>query len=140
ELRLNATVERIERSNGRVSGVTLANGERLDAQVVVMNGDASHAGPMLGDPKRVELPARERSMSGFVMLIGLKRKLPDVHHHTVYFSKDYRAEFRQLFDERRFPDDPTVYVNVPSRSDASCAPEHGEALFVMANAPADAEP
>ena len=140
EIRLNATVEHIERSNGRVSGVTLADGSALPAQVVVMNGDASHAGPMLRDAKRVESPPRERSMSGFVMLLGLGRKLPDIHHHTVYFSKDYRTEFRQMFDDRRFPADPTVYVNVPSRSDPSCAPEHGETLFVMANAPADAEP
>jgi len=139
-IRLDAPVASIEQSNGHVSGVTLESGNRLPAQVVVMNGDASHAGPMLGDPKRVETPPGERSMSGFVMLLGLKRKLPDIHHHTVYFSRDYREEFRDLFGRRRFPEDPTVYVNVPSRSDPSCAPEHGETLFVMANAPADAEP
>lgn len=140
DIRLNATAELITRADGRVSGVALADGTQLPAQAVVMNGDASHAGPMLGDPKRVESPPRERSMSGFVMLVGLRRKLPEVHHHTVYFSEDYRTEFRQLFDERRFPEDPTVYVNVPSRSDPDCAPAHGETLFIMANAPADAEP
>jgi phytoene desaturase len=42
-----------------------------------------------------------------------------------------------LFDERRFPDDPTVYVSAPSRSDRSLAPAEGETLFVMANAPAN---
>jgi phytoene desaturase len=59
-----------------------------------------------------------------------------VQHHTVCFSADYPLEFRQLFNEGRLPEDPTVYVNVPSRTDAAMAPEDGESVFVMANAPA----
>ncbi len=78
-------------------------------------------------------PQTERSLSGFVLLLGLKRKLEGLRHHTVYFSRDYRAEFAQLFDEGRFPEDPTVYVCAPSRTDPGTAPEgwrdalrHGE--------------
>jgi phytoene desaturase len=41
-----------------------------------------------------------------------------------------------MFDEQRFPDDPTVYVNIPSRTDPTVAPAGGETLFIMANAPA----
>lgn len=139
-MKLNATVERIARKDGRVAGVALASGETLAADVVVMNGDASCVPAMLGEPGPTEAPPADRSMAGFVMLLGVNRKMPEVHHHTVYFSKDYRTEFQQLFDERRFPEDPTVYVNVPSRTDPDCAPPGGETLFVMANAPADAEP
>lgn len=70
-----------------------------------------------------------------MLLVGLKRKLPGLAHHTVYFSSDYPAEFSQLFDERRFPSDPTVYVCAPSRRDPTLAPPDGETLFIMANAP-----
>jgi phytoene desaturase len=139
ELRLNAQVESIERNNGRVSGVRLADGECIKADVVVMNGDASHTPRLLGETTSGALAPAERSMSGFVMLLGVGRRLPALAHHTVCFSADYRREFDELIVERRFPTDPTVYVNMPSHSDRRVAPTNGETLFVMANAPADAE-
>jgi phytoene dehydrogenase-like protein len=80
-------------------------------------------------------------MSGLVFLWAVRRTMPELHHHTVFFSADYALEFHQLFDERRFPDDPTVYISASSRTDRSVVPGgDGETLFVMANAPADAEP
>ena len=134
-LHTGARVESIEHNAGRVRGVRLADGTGLAADVVVMNGDAALTNALLGRGDAAQ-PQSERSLSGFVLLLGLKRKLEGLRHHTVYFSKDYRAEFSQLFDERRFPEDPTVYVCAPSRTDAGAAPEGCETLFVMANAPA----
>jgi phytoene desaturase len=110
-----------------------------------MNGDVSVVRSMLGPGSDGEadeaaegtLPHEERSLSGLVFLLGIKRTRPELHHHAIYFSGDYHWEFNQLFDERRFPAEPTVYVNVPSRSDRSVVPGEGETLFVMANAPAN---
>ena len=137
ELMTNAAVERVTHSSGRVKGVRLADGRNVDADIVVMNGDAGYLDRLLGRLEQAELPPAQRSMSGYLLLAGSRRRLHGTHHHTVCFSADYRAEFRQLIDERRFPDDPTVYVNMPSRSDPSVAPEGCEGLFIMANAPAD---
>lgn len=134
-LHTDARVSSIEREGGRVRGVRLADGTGLEADVVVMNGDATLTNQLLGESNGTE-SLTERSLSGFVLLLGVGRKLGGLGHHTVYFSKDYRAEFSQLFDERRFPDDPTVYVCAPSRTDPCVAPEGCETLFVMANAPA----
>ncbi|MGB8510421.1 MAG: phytoene desaturase family protein [Pyrinomonadaceae bacterium] len=131
-----ARVESIEHHGRKVRGVRLAGGERLAADAVVMNGDASTTNEMLG-VKAKSMGERERSLSGLVFLYGVKRTLPELRHHTVYFSSDYRREFTQLFDERRFPEDPTVYVSAPSRSDRTLVPGDGETLFVMANAPAN---
>lgn len=133
-------VARILATDRRVRAVELEDGETVECDAAVMNGDESTAGALLGEPGTGELPEEERSLSGFVMLVGLRRRLPDQAHHTVYFSEDYPREFRQLFDEMRFPDDPTVYVCIPGRTDASVAPPDGEALFIMANAPASGAP
>ncbi|MET0650741.1 MAG: phytoene desaturase family protein [Pyrinomonadaceae bacterium] len=134
-LHTGARVRSIEHSGGRVRGVRLEDGTGLDADVVVMNGDAALTGALLGENNGAQAQS-ERSLSGFVLLLGLKKKLDGLKHHTVYFSEDYRAEFSQLFDKRRFPGDPTVYVCAPSRTDAGAAPDGCETLFVMANAPA----
>ncbi|HZH89744.1 MAG TPA: phytoene desaturase family protein [Pyrinomonadaceae bacterium] len=136
-LRTGARVERIERDGRKVTGVALADGTRLPADTVVMNGDASLANAMLGVEGDAQ-PAHARSLSGLVFLVGVRSTMLRVPHHTVYFSRDYAREFAQLFDERKFPDDPTVYVSAPSRSDRSLVPDGvGETLFIMANAPAN---
>ncbi len=139
EVLTNAPVVRIHCQDRRVCGVELAGGETLPAEVVVMNGDASRTASLLGQ-QGPQIPPRERSLSGFVMLFALRDSPGDLPHHSVYFSSDYRKEFHQLFRERKFPDDPTVYVNMPSRTDRSMTPGFGEVMFVMANAPADDEP
>ncbi|MGA9769753.1 MAG: phytoene desaturase family protein [Blastocatellia bacterium] len=135
-LLLNATVERITYEGKKATGVRLANGAHLPADVVVMNGDASAAPRLLGCEQSADLPPRERSLSGLVFLLGVRRRLPELAQHSVYFSADYEREFGELFDERVFPSDPTVYVNMPSQSDRSLVEGEGETLFVMANAPA----
>ncbi|GIV56031.1 MAG: phytoene desaturase [Candidatus Kapaibacterium sp.] len=129
-------VRRILHRNGRVYGVELECGDVLEADVVAFNGDATVAHQLLGSGQPA-LKRIERSMSGVVFLVGLKSRLPeDVFHHTIAFSHDYRKEFAELFDERKFPTDPTVYLNVTSKTDPATAPPGGETLFIMANAPA----
>ncbi len=134
---LNSAVTGITRKQQRITGVQLVNGEVVQADAVIMNGDASWTDTLLGRPGAQPLPEAKRSLSGLIFLFGLKSTRPDQPHHQVFFSADYQTEFRQLFDERRFPDDPTVYINMPSRSDRSMVPETGEVMFVMANAPAN---
>jgi phytoene desaturase len=136
---LEAPVEQIERSGRRVTGVVLRDGTRLPADVVVMNGEVATVPGMLRErPEPTVLPEAERSMSGLVFQMGIRRTMPDLHHHAIFFSADYRREFQEIFDERRFPTDPTVYLNTASRSDRGVVPGgEGETLFVMANAPAN---
>jgi phytoene desaturase len=133
----NSRVARIECAAGKVAAVQLADGARIPANVAVMNGDASYVPQMLGENDSNGLAQAERSMSGFVLLLGVKRTMPELHHHAIYFSADYQREFDELFEARQFPTDPTIYVNAPSRSDRSVVPGEGETLFVMANAPAN---
>ena len=135
EILLASPVTAIEQQQRRVTGVRLASGATLPADAVVLNGDASTAPKLLG-ASAAPLPVSERSLSGLIFLVGVQRPLPELLHHNVYFSADYADEFRALFETRTFPDDPTVYVSAPSRSDPTCAPPSGETLFIMANAPA----
>jgi len=135
-----ARVQRINHDRGQIRGIQLEDGTNIESDIVVMNGDVSCTSELLGEDPGSSMKPSDRSMSGFVMLLGIRRTLPQFKHHTIYFSEDYKQEFSQLFDERRFPDDPTVYVNMPSRSDRSVVPDGGETLFIMANTPANVEP
>lgn len=134
EIRKLCRVSSIARQGRRVRAAVLEDGATLPADIVVMNGDVATAPGLLGETS--DAAPGDRSLSGLVLLLGVRRKLPALGQHTVYFSPDYPAEFDQLFRRRVFPTDPTVYVNIPSRNDPSAAPEGCETVFLMANAPA----
>lgn len=133
EMLSGATVECIECEGRRTRGLRLAGGVRLAADVVVWNGDAAGLARALGAPAEAE--PGSRSLSGVILLAGLRRRPAGLQAHTVLLSADYAHEFADLFERRRFPRDPTVYVHAPA--DPALAPPAGEALYLMANAPGE---
>jgi 1-hydroxycarotenoid 3,4-desaturase len=61
-------------------------------------------------------------------------------YHNVFFSGDYAAEFRQIFAERRPPDEPTVYLCAQDRDGHAGPGQNGEErVFLLANAPANGD-
>ena len=126
---------------GRVTGVRLASGETVAADVVVADVDAAHLYadllPDRGGRRRVR--AAGRSTSGFVLLLGAAGRTDALGHHTVLFSSAYRQEFVDLAAGRP-PADPTVYVCAADRTDPSAAPPGHESLFVLVNVPSHDDP
>jgi len=133
ELRTSARVAAIERNPQRATGVRLADGNCIVADAVVMNGDSAATAELLD--RKVEIDAASRSMSGVVLLCRASQSNLRAHH-TVFFSADYAAEFDQLTVERKFPEDPTVYISAPRVTDETAS----SGFFAMANAPAIAKP
>lgn len=136
-VRTGADVVAVTESGGRVDGVRLANGSTLAADVVVANADATHLyRDLLPRPRLV--PRGQPSLSGFVVLLGLRGRTPGLAHHTVLFPAHYDAEFDAVFGpEPGPPDDPAVYVSAPD--DPALRPhDDAEAWFVLVNAPVHA--
>jgi phytoene desaturase len=133
-VRTGAGVSRIDAAGGRVHGVRLAGGGRAAADVVVANADAlSVYRDLLPDPARLARLA-DRSLAGFVLLLGVRGRTPGLAHHTVFFPSDYDAEFDAVFgDPGRPASDPTVFVTAPA--DPAVRPDGHEAWFVLVNAP-----
>jgi phytoene desaturase len=117
---------------GRVRGVRLADGTRVEADAVVAAADAlSVYGDLLPTPRRAR-PLDARGLAGFVLLLAVRGTTPGLAHHTVWFPPDYDAEFDAAFAGRAV-EDPAVYVSVAD--DASVRPDGHEAWFVLVNAP-----
>ena len=93
--------------------------------------------PLPAVRKRLQkLERQEPSCSGFALLLGVRGLHPELAHHNIFFSSDYRGEFEQIFAEGRPPDEPTIYVAITSRSTPEDAPPGCENWFVLVNAPA----
>jgi phytoene desaturase len=135
EIKTDAEVEKILVENGKAVGVKLKNGESLKSDFVVANSDAVETYRNLLETENKRIENLEPSCSGFVLLLGAKKRFPALAHHNIFFSDDYRAEFDAIFKELRPARNPTIYVCAASRTDATQAPEECENLFVLINAP-----
>jgi phytoene desaturase len=141
EIRTGSRVARIEVRRGAVSGVTLASGERLAARAVIANVDVATVYESLLPPGTV--PARRvrtltqaaPSVSGFILLLGVRGLHSQLVHHNIFFCEDYAREFDDLFRRGVPPADPTIYLAITSRRDPAHAPPDGENWFILVNAP-----
>lgn len=86
--------------------------------------------------RAAHLDRMETSCSGFVMLLGVESQHPELAHHNILFSSDYKREFDQIFHDGQPPDDPTVYIAITSKTDPEHAPPGCENWFVLVNVPA----
>ena len=131
------SVERILTERSRVVGVRAA-GEDHPADVVVSGADVTPTyRQLLSDHRAPErILSAESSTSGVIFYWGVRHPAPDLHLHNILWAEDYRAEFDALFKDGTVPEDPTVYINIGSRTSPQDAPEGAGNWFVMVNAPA----
>lgn len=134
DVRLNCAVDRVLSERGQTTGVRLADGTTLAADYVIVNADALYALDELIAPTNA--PDHDLSCSGFVLLLGVNRDYASLQHHNIFFSADYPAEFRAIFDLHVPAPDPTIYVAATCRADPQHAPAGMLNLFVLVNAPA----
>ncbi|MFP4360441.1 MAG: 1-hydroxycarotenoid 3,4-desaturase CrtD [Alphaproteobacteria bacterium] len=143
--RFRAPVAEIRVVRGRAAGVVLADGERIDADAVVFNGDVSAlAHGLLGADARRATTAttpRQRSLSAITWCLKAKTAGFALVHHNVFFAEDYAREFEAVFRDRTVCAAPTVYICAQDRGEAADGPvpEDGERLLLLVNAPADGD-
>lgn len=130
--------EKILKVEGRAVGVVLAGEEHL-SDIVVSNMDVFSTYKKLL-PKQ-DWPhktlAQEQSSSALIFYWGIDRLFPKLDLHNILFTDDYEFEFRQIFQSKTIINDPTIYINISSKSNPSDAPMGCENWFVMINTPGD---
>ncbi len=113
----------------------------LPAEIVVSNADAAHTyGTLLGQVKRRRWSNRRlarlrHSMSCFLLYLGVRRRYPQLAHHTIILGPRYRGLVRDIFDRRILAPDFSMYLHAPSRTDPSMAPAGCESLYILVPAP-----
>ncbi len=141
EIRYGARVSSIEVAHGRASGVRLAGGETLAADVVVSNADsaATYLNLLPPSPRRRwsarKIAAASYSMSLFVWYFGTSRQFPDVPHHTILVGPRYRGLLDDIFERKVLAEDFSLYLHRPTASDASLAPPGCDAFYVLSPVP-----
>jgi phytoene desaturase len=134
-------VSAITVDGGKATGVRLASGEHVPADIVVSNADSAWTYRYLIPPearrrwtnRRIE---RARySMSLFVWYFGTRRRYPEVAHHTILLGPRYRELLRDIFERKVLPGDFSLYLHRPTATDPSLAPEGCDAFYVLSPVP-----
>jgi phytoene desaturase len=140
-LRCGAEVEEILVDDGRATGVRLASGETLAADLVVSNADVAWTyGRLLRKHRRrrwsdAKLERAHYSMSLFVWYFGTNRRYDDVYHHTMVLGPRYRELLDDIFVHKRLAPDFSLYLHRPTASDPSLAPPGCDAFYVLSPVP-----
>jgi phytoene desaturase len=140
-VRCNAEVREITLAGRTATGVRLASGETIAADIVVSNADAAWTYKHL-------LPARARrrwsdrridrarySMSLFVWYFGTDRRYEDVPHHTILLGPRYRELLADIFKRKVLAEDFSLYLHRPTASDPNLAPDGHDAFYVLSPVP-----
>jgi len=137
---LDTEVTRILESGKKVTGIELANGETVSADVVVSNMEVIPAYKrLLGEGglmmKRYEY-MYEPAASGLVLHFGVDRKYPQLAHHNFFFSANPREFLNTIHRKKKLPEDPNIYLVCPTRTNEELAPDGGEVIKALPHIPA----
>lgn len=138
QITYQAEVDEILTQNSKVTGLRTKSGEVYECDVVVSNGDIYHTyKDLLRDNTRAKAKAKSLdkkafSMSLFLIYFGTNKSYDNVKHHNVIFGPRYRGLLEDIFKKGTLPDDFSLYLHNPTKSDPSLAPEGCESFYVLA--------
>lgn len=149
EFHFQRSVKRIHRDGSRIRWVETNDGEHIDAEAVIFNGDsAALASGLLGgsvSPACEPTSRDQRGLSAITWSAIANIDRGQLAYHNVIFDRHYPTEFNAIFKRRRRPRRPTVYICAQDRwavsSDDPPASPHaeGDRVLILINAPADGD-
>lgn len=140
-VRTKAEVSEITVAEGRATGVRLASGETIAADIVVSDAEiaTTYKKLLAKAPRRrwtdKKLDRSHYSMSVFLWYFGTKRKYDDVKVHTIMLGKRYREHIADIFDRKFLAEDFSLYVYRPTAVDPGMAPEGGDSFYALSPVP-----
>ena len=136
QFQLGEPVQEILFEGRRATGVrTKAGPAQFDA--LVINADFAQTMTTLV-PDRLrrrwtdrKLAGKKFSCSTFMLYLGIKGELPDLAHHTIYLSKDYRRNVQEIEEGLVPPGEPSFYVQNACVTDPALAPPGYSTLYIL---------
>ena len=121
----------------KATGVKTAS-RTLKADAVIVNADFAEAmRRMVPNTLRRKwtnerIASKRFSCSTFMMYLGIEGTYEDLSHHTIYLSKNYEQNLRDIERDHVLSADPSFYVQNACVTDRSLAPEGCSTLYVLA--------
>lgn len=122
-------------SDSKISTLTSASGKMYQADIVVSGADYHHTESLLPKDKRQYSEKywdkRILAPSALLFYMGFDCKIPEIEHHTLFFDADFEDHARDIYDNKKYPDNPLFYASFPSKTDKSAAPDGKESAIIL---------
>lgn len=134
---LDEPVERMIFEERKATGVKTAS-RTLKADAVVVNADFAEAmRRMVPNGLRRKwsderIASKRFSCSTFMMYLGIEGRYDNLAHHTIYLSKNYEQNLRDIEQKHVLSEDPSFYVQNACVTDPALAPKGCSTLYVLA--------
>ena len=135
KFQLEEEVQEILFSGRRAVGL-VTDKDRYSFDALVINADFARAmtrlvpedvRPKWNDHK---IATRKYSCSTFMLYLGVKGPV-DAAHHSIYFSNDYVKNIEDISINYSLPADPSFYLENPSITDPTMAPDGMSSLYLL---------
>lgn len=106
------------------------------SDAVIANADFAHVESLLSDQtacmySKKYWQQKTFAPSAFLMYLGIKGKIPQLAHHSIYYGSGWQKHFKEIFEHPAWPQEPAVYINVPSMTDPKMAPQGCSTVMVL---------
>jgi phytoene desaturase len=135
EFRYGTEVTLVETSGDRAVAVHTSTGERIEADVVVLNPDLPVAYRDLLGREPWSVRRLTYSPSCFLLLAGSTASYSKIAHHNIHFGRSWQGVFDELIDRKTLMSDPSILVTNPTRSDPTLAPDGKQVYYVLLPTP-----
>jgi len=124
EFAFDTTVEGIQVTRSRASGLELEHNQHITPDIILANADLPYIYndllPQDSETKRISRMQYSCSVISFFW--GLDQPYPSLSPHTLFLADDYRENFVSLIQDLDLPANPSLYIHSPTRLDPSMAP------------------
>ena len=134
-IKLNTPVEKVLFEGRRAVGVRVGGEERRYGSLVVNSDFAQTMTKLVPDHVRrrwsdSKIASKKFSCSTFMLYLGIEGTVPDLSHHTIYLSEDYRRNIAEI-EAGQAPAEPSFYVQNACVTDPALAPPGHSTLYVL---------
>lgn len=131
----NSNVEKINIENSKAVSI-MVNGEEKQFDIIIASSDYHHTeNQILPEEYRNYKPSywekKTFAPSCLIYYLGIKAKIPDLKHHTLFFENDLELHTHEIYEDKKWPTKPLFYACCPSKTDKSTAPENCENVFLL---------
>lgn len=130
----NSNVEKINVTNGKTVGISV-NGKEISSDIVLSGADYHHSETLLDKNYRQYSESywdkRTFAPSSLLFYVGFDKKIKNIEHHNLFFDTDFEKHAEEIYDDPKWPENPLFYVNFPSVTDHSMAPNGCETGFFL---------
>lgn len=134
-------VDTLQMSGSKISGVHLKSGESIDCDYLIFNGDINALkNHLLGENVASAIPSNLKqtdSLSAVTWSMKVKASGFPLVRHNIFFNQPYENEFSDIFENKRLPLNPTIYICAQDRNDLALENMQFERLLCLVNAPAN---